>query len=75
MSRLTPNRCAKIAALCTGQPDRVRRLASMREPVELCGPCEEAATRLGMDPSPVPEWIARGVTGKNHAKDLTGAVA
>lgn len=69
------NACRRIAALCTGRPDRVRRLADLRQPVELCLPCEDAARRLGMDPTPVPEWMARGVTGENRASDRTEWVA
>jgi len=64
------NLCARIATDCTGHPDRVRRLASIREPVRLCGACEQAARRMGMDPQPVPEWMVRGLI-----KDFTGAVA
>lgn len=46
------NRCLVIATLCTGRPDRLVYLDGVRDGVRLCGPCVDAAARLGMNPVP-----------------------
>jgi hypothetical protein len=70
------NACAKIATACVGRPDRVRRVAGRREPVAMCATDEEVATRLGMDPQPVPLWMAHAALKPTGlARDMTGAAA
>lgn len=67
-------RCSRVFSRCLNNADRAVRLAGVSKPVALCTNCVESARSMGMDPQPVPEWIARGVMQEAKGADLTGWV-